>query len=266
MADYPFPWRSVHRFFNAMPESILGTPAPITAPEFDPQTHFDLVVIAYPVWFLAPAPPIQAFFKSPHVAVLRGANVVTISVSRAMWQRASEAMKVLLAHVGAIHCDNVVVTHHGSPLLTLISTPRALLYGKRDRLLSFFPRAGVSAGDLARVGNLGLVVARRLREERSSGVPFLEGEPAVAVNRWFIVPELVAWHCFWGWAVMIQALGRRENRLRVAGIYGFAFFLVGLIVLGLPISLLATWLAYPAIKNRLNAHAARLAMPTGECA
>ena len=61
-----------------------------------------------------------------------------------MWQRASMAMKQLLAAAGASHCDNVAVTHQGSPLVTLISTPRALLSGKRDRLLGVFPSAGVA--------------------------------------------------------------------------------------------------------------------------
>jgi hypothetical protein len=124
---HPYPWRSIRRFFDAMPESVLGLPPPIRLAGYDPTSRFRLVVLAYPVWFLAPALPVQAFFRLPHAEVLRGTETVTITVSRAMWQRASERIKGLLATVGAVHCDNVVVTHQGSPLLTLVSTPRALV-------------------------------------------------------------------------------------------------------------------------------------------
>src|ERR671918_2716532 len=125
--EYPFPWRSLRRFFDAMPESILGLPPPIAKPNFDPATRYDLVVIASPVWFLSPAPPVQGFFKTSAAAVLKGADVITISVSRSMWHNASETMKRLLAAAGAYHRDQIAVTHQGSSLATLISTPRALL-------------------------------------------------------------------------------------------------------------------------------------------
>ncbi|UZE47835.1 hypothetical protein ONR75_23615 [Rhodopseudomonas sp. P2A-2r] len=137
---YPYPWRSIRRFFDAMPESVLGLPPPIRLPGYDPTSRFRLVVLVYPVWFLSPALPVQAFFRLPHAEVLRGTETVTITVSRAMWQRASERIKGLLATAGAVHCDNVVVTHHGSPLLTLVSTPRALLFGRKDSSLEFSPR------------------------------------------------------------------------------------------------------------------------------
>ena len=206
--EYPFPWRSLQRFFDAMPETILGLPPPIEEPKFDLAPRYDLVVIAYPVWFLSPAPPVQAFFRTAAAAALKGADVITISVSRSMWQNASETMKRLLAAAGAYHRDNIVVTHQGSSLATLISTPRALLYGNRESLLGVFPRAGVSELDVARVRGLGRVVARRLSagSDACRG-PLLRGEPALAIQRWSVVPELLAWYCFFGWAVAIRALG-----------------------------------------------------------
>src|SRR5580765_274983 len=110
-AGYPYPWKSIVRFFDAMPDAVLGSAAGIAPPRFDPSARFDLVVLAYPVWFLSPATPVRAFFQSPEARVLRDTDVITISVSRAMWQRASMAMKQLLAKAGALHRDNVAVTH-----------------------------------------------------------------------------------------------------------------------------------------------------------
>jgi hypothetical protein len=263
-ADYPYPWRSVRRFFDVMPECVLGRPPEICPCAFDPEARFDLVVLAYPVWFLSPALPIQGFFVSPHAAVLESAQVITISVSRAMWQRASLAMKRLLAAAGAVHCDNIVITHEGSSLLTLVSTPRALLFGKRDRFLGVFPRVGASENDLERVGRLGSVVARQLKRDNPRGISLLRGEPAVRVNRWLVVPELLAWFCFYAWAVIIRRCGRLHTELRTLGVYGFVLFLVALIFLGLPLTVLGTWLAYPVIRGRLNRYISRVAAPTGE--
>jgi hypothetical protein len=264
-ADYPYPWRSIRRFFDVMPECVLGKPPEIYRCAFDSESRFDLVVLAYPVWFLSPALPIQGFFVSPHAAVLENAQVITISVSRAMWQRASLAMKRLLAPAGAVHCDNIVVTHEGSSLLTLISTPRALLFGRRDRFLGMLPRAGASENDLERLGWLGSVVARQLSMDNSlRGTSLLRGEPAVRVNRWLVVPELMAWYCFYAWAVIIRQCGKLHAGLRTLAVYGFALFLLGLIFLGLPLTVLGTWLLYPAIRGRLKRYISSLAAPTGE--
>ena len=264
VTSYPYPWRSVRRFFDAMPESVLGLPPEIQPPQFDPRARFDLAIVAYPVWFLSPAPALQGFFRTEHAAVLRDTDVLTVTVSRAMWHRASERMKGLLVTRGARHTDNVVVTHQGSALATLISTPRALLFGKRDRLLGIFPEAGTSSGDLERVRRLGAVVASRLSTSRTPGRPLLVGEPAVTVTRWLIVPELLASYCFRAWAGALWRMGTMHPALRAAGVYGFASFLVLLILVVLPVTLLVTLLLRPVLAGWLNARAARLAAPTGE--
>jgi hypothetical protein len=260
---HPYPWRSIRRFFDAMPESVLGLPPPIRLPRYDPTSRFRLVVLVYPVWFLSPALPVQAFFRLPHAEVLRGTETVTITVSRAMWQRASERLKGLLANAGAIHCDNVVVTHQGSPLLTLVSTPRALLFGRKDSLLGVFPKAGVADWERARVRGLAAVMAQRLRSERPFGGSLLRGEPALSITRWLVVPELLAWYCFYGSAVVIRALGRIHPALRAWGVYGFAAFLLMLILIGLPLAIAGTALTSPGTRRHLDAYVKKLSKPTG---
>jgi hypothetical protein len=264
VASYPYPWRSVRRFFDAMPESVLGLPAEIQTPDFEPRTRFDLAVVAYPVWFLSPAPALQGFLRSEHAAVLRDTDVLTITVSRAMWQRASELVKGLLATAGARHTDNVVVTHQGSALATLISTPRALLFGKRDRLLGIFPAAGTSSGDLERIRRLGAVVGARISASRAPGSSLLAGEPAVTVMRWLVVPELLASYCFRAWAGALWRMGTIHPVLRAAGVYGFASFLVLLILVVLPSTLILTLILRPLLVGWVDSRAARLASPTGE--
>ena len=114
VTPFPYPWRNVHKFFNVMPETVLNLPPDIRTPDFDPDMSFDLIILAYSVWFLSPSQPIQAFFKSEQARVLDGAPVITLTVSRKMWQRASEKMKVHLKQANAIHLDNIAVTHQGS--------------------------------------------------------------------------------------------------------------------------------------------------------
>jgi len=262
--SYPYPWRSIRRFFDAMPEAILGLAGEVDVPQLAQSDGFDLVILAYPVWFLSPATPVRSLFTSPWAEVMADTDIVTISVSRAMWQRASVAMKRLLAAAGGRHIDNIAVTHQGSPLATLVSTPRALLSGKRDRLLGVFPSAGIADDDLARLRSLARTLAERFGAGHAPGISLLRGEDAIRVNRWLAVPEFLAWYCFYGSAGIIRGLGRIGPFFRAIGVWAFAVFLVVLIVIGLPLTVLATFLLSPVFGRQLDAYVLRLAAPTGE--
>ena len=109
--------------------------------------------------------------------------------------------------------------------------------------MGVFPPAGVGEHDVARVRDLARVVAGRLGTGRG---PMLRGEPAVAIERWSVISELLAWYCFRGSARAIRALGRLHAGLRAAGVYAFAVFLAALVLVGLPATVLVAWLISPA--------------------
>ena len=67
---YPFPW-NLYRFFDVFPECVNHEPPEIEKPQFNPDDKFDLVILAYQVWFLAPSLPIQGFLQSEYAKVLR---------------------------------------------------------------------------------------------------------------------------------------------------------------------------------------------------
>ena len=92
----------------------------------------------------------------------------------------------------------------------------------------------------------------------------LPGEPAVTVRRWLIGPELLGWYCFNGWGHLIRALGRLGKAPRAVGVWGFALFLVLLILVGLPLTLIGTPILYLVARPWLERTADRLAAPTGE--
>ena len=58
---FPFPW-PFWRFFDTFPETVHLKPAPILPPQI-PSEDYDVVVIAYTVWFLSPSQPITAFLQ-----------------------------------------------------------------------------------------------------------------------------------------------------------------------------------------------------------
>src|SRR6516165_342471 len=253
--EYPFPWKSVGQFFAILPECHLGPLPELEAPAFDPDQKFDLVILIYQVWFLAPSLPVQAFLKSRAARVLKGAKVMTVSVSRNMWQSASETMKQLLADAGARHIDNIVVTHQGPAWATFITTPRALLFGKKEGFWGIFPPAGLADAELARVARFGKAILDcRDRLHLPEGVPLLTGLGAVHIQRRYLIPERIGWYWFRGWGHLIRFLGRLGTVPRVAGVYVFVVFLLFLIVIVMPLTMLGRLLLYPLIYKRLAAY------------
>jgi hypothetical protein len=264
VVDYPFPWRSPLRFFDVLPECLLGPPPEIQPVLFDPNAHYDLVILVYQVWFLSPSLPIQGFFASPAAAVLREKKVISVSVSRNMWHSASERMKRMLRAAGAIQSDNVVVTHQGPACATFVTTPRALLFGKKDSFLGIFPAAGIGQIELDRVRRFGELIRDRWpsRPPGDAG-PVLRGAGAVSINSVYMIPEAIGWFLFIGWAHVLKALGRLGHWARLVGLLGFMVFLPCAIIVGIPAVCVAMLLVAPFVRRSVTAYAERIAAPSG---
>src|SRR6478735_6677006 len=82
--DFAFPWSS-ERFFDAMPESVLGHSIelePISLKE----TSYDLVIFAYQPWFLAPSIPASSLLEQAEFKkIVKNTPVITLIGSRNMW-------------------------------------------------------------------------------------------------------------------------------------------------------------------------------------
>lgn len=260
--EYPFPWRSLFRFFNVLPECHLGPPPAIQPPAFNPDDNFDLILLVYQVWFLTPSLPIQGFLASPAARVLSGRKVITVSVSRNMWQSASEVMKKRLHALGALHLDNIVVTHQGPPWATFVTAPRFLLFGKKNPFWGIFPPAGLSQVELDRVRRLGAALRERL-DRLPQAQSLLRGLGAVELNRRYLLPELVGWYLFRGWAHLLKRLGKVGRTVRLAGVGLFMLFLVTVVVVGIPLLFLVRLLLYPFVNKMTRSYAERLAEPSG---
>lgn len=264
VVPYPFPWRNLFRFFNVLPECQLGPPPAIHEPAFDDGCAYDLIVLVYQVWFLAPSLPVQGFLASPAARVLSGRKVLTVSVSRNMWQSASETMKARLRNLGAVHIDNIVVTHQGPPWATFVTAPRLLLFGKRDPFWKVFPPAGLSDAELQRVQRLGEAVRDQLdRLCQPQPQSLLRGLGAVEINRRYLLPELIGWQLFRAWAYLLSGLGRLGWMARYMGVALFMLFLVMLVTVVMPVLIVVAAFLYPLVRMATGAYAERLAEPSG---
>ena len=259
---FPFPW-SILRFFDTFPECVYLDPPPIRPVGFDPDTRFDLVVLAYQVWFLSPSLPVTAFLKSDAARALRNTPVITFIACRNMWLSAQEKVKGMLRDLGARHVDNVVLTDQGPPWATFVTTPRWLLTGRRNGFWGIFPPAGISDAEIAAAARFGRALAAALPLARSSSVPLLSGLGAVRVFAGYIAGEKIAHRSFMLWGRLLRALGRPGNPLRRAVLAFYVVFLVAMILTVLPLSMLVRALLRPLLRRRLDAQVARLEAPSG---
>ncbi|GAB4196073.1 MAG: hypothetical protein Fur006_43150 [Coleofasciculaceae cyanobacterium] len=261
-ADYPYPW-SFQKFFDVFPECINEEPPAIEPPKFDPNKKFDLILIAYQVWFLSPSLPIQAFFKSEHAQVLRNTKIITLIVCRNMWHSASEIMKKMISQVGGTHIDNVVVTHQGPPLATFITTPRLLLTGKKDKFLGTLPPGGVRDADIDALSRFGWQIANNLAAlNDSSNQSLLKNLGAVKVNPRYVIPEIIGRIVYTPWAKLARFFGKPGSSIRQPIIYLFAILLILAIPIVLILSLLLRVLLYPLINPKIKSYVETLKFPS----
>jgi hypothetical protein len=260
---YPFPW-SFFGFLDAMPESVLLDPPALEPLAVPADEHFDLVILAYQVWYLAPSGPVTAFLKSDAGRrLISGRPVVTVIACRNMWLVAQEAVKRLIGEAGGRLKDNVVFTDQGGTIATLVTTPRWMLTGKRDAFLGL-PAAGVAEEEIAGAERFGraLLAALRSGRERDAGA-MLAGLGAARVDPTLIFSERAARRAFGAWSRIIRLGGKRGSPGRLPFLALFCVYLVAMVVTIVPPSLLVQRLLRPLLARRLESQKAYFELPSG---
>ncbi|MFM9883035.1 MAG: dialkylresorcinol condensing enzyme [Burkholderiales bacterium] len=257
---FPFPW-SFLGFLDAFPESVYLDP-----PAVEPGglgDDYDLIVLAYQVWFLAPSLPVTGFLRSPEAGLLRGKRVVTVIGCRNMWTTAHRSMVDLLENLGARITDNVVFTDSGPMWSTFITTPWWLLTGNKGPLLGVFPEAGVSARDIGRASRFGRALADALPDiARGAPGPFLHGLAAVKINRHTMLAERIGHRSFRIWGRLLRALGPPGSATRKPVLAIYAVFLVAMIVTALPVTAAIAFM-FARFSDRVRERAEVLEAPSG---
>lgn len=260
---YPFPW-PFFQFFDAFPEA-----SHLIAPKLEPlaltgDEDFDLVILFYQVWFLAPSSPVTAFLQHPLAAkLLKDKPVVTVIACRNMWMMAHQKMKSMLANLGARLIDNVVLSDRGNVFTTFITTPRWFLTGKQTGFLGC-PPAGIAPDEILRARRFGLAIQAALAADAEKReAPLLAGLKAVEANPKLYFSEQAGTRSFYLWGKLLRAAGEPGQWSRKPILFFYVIFLAILIVTVVPVSLALQTLIRPLLRKKLARMKHDFELPSG---
>ena len=235
--EYPYPWGFID-FMDAFPESVLLKPCEIENIE-DDDTEYDLVILAYQVWFLSPSIPTTSFLKSNYAKnKLKNKPVITLIGCRNMWIMAQDKVKSMLLEIDAKLIDNIVLVDQGSSLATFITTPRWMLTGKKNSFWGF-PEAGISPQEIANSKRFGKAILKALQNnEEKLFKPICSGLKAVDVDVKLIKSEKIATKSFTIWGKLISSVGKPGDIKRKPLVLLYLVFLVLIILTVVPINMI----------------------------
>ena len=247
---YPFPWTN-ESFFGAFPESFLELPQPIKAMPPDIETQeYDLVVLAYQVWYLSPSIPVTSFLKSEQARVLlEGKPVVTLSGTRNMWIKAQEKVRNMLVKKGARIVANIALTDRHYNHISVLTIVHWLFTGKKDKYLGVFPLPGVSQNDITNATQYGELVLNHSQkgEYQQSLQKEIVAQGGVQVKPFLLSAEKKANRLFGIWARAIYQSPRRKFLLKC--FHAYLYFAIWILM---PIVWLFYWLTYPLFYKKIR--------------
>ena len=263
-AKYPFPWPLL-KFLDVFPESVYLDSPPLKPLQVDTAESFDLIIIAYTVWFLSPSLPITAFLKSAQgKQLLAGKPVITVIACRNMWLMAQEKVKQLLAEAGAKLLDNIALVDAGPSLATFITTPLWMLTGNKSTLGGLLPPAGVAEEDIQKASRFGRAIALALKKDaETGGQPLLQGLKAVDVDSGLIASEKIGQRSFTIWGKLLRAVGPAGDPKRIPVLIFYVVFLIVLIISVVPLNMLIKKLLRPLTKHKLEKQKDYFEQPSG---
>lgn len=247
---YPFPWTN-ESFFGAFPESFLELPQPIKAMPPDIETQeYDLVVLAYQVWYLSPSIPVTSFLKSEQARVLlEGKPVVTLSGTRNMWIKAQEKVRNMLVKKGARIVANIALTDRHYNHISVLTIVYWLFTGKKDKYLGIFPLPGVSQKDITNATQYGELVLNHSQkgEYQQSLQKEIVAQGGVQVKPFLLSAEKKANRLFGIWARAIYQSPRRKFLLKC--FHAYLYFAIWILM---PIVWLFYWLTYSLFYKKIR--------------
>lgn len=259
---FAFPWK-FWRFFNTFPETVHLRPAPIETPHM-PSGQYDLIVLAYTVWFLSPSQPIAAFLQHPAVRpVFRGTPVVTLTGCRNMWLTAHRTVSRILSDLGAHLVGNIVKTDQCGSAASFVTTPAWMLTGDKQ-FFKRLPPAGISEAEIADCARFGGKLCSVLQSGGALDESLFQDMGAARVNEKLMFSEQAAYRSFRVWGKALMAAGRLSPYLRRLLLAVYIVFLIGIILTVVPAGALLRRLLAPFCEARIQRRKREWSAPSGE--
>lgn len=221
---FPYPW-SYTQFFDAFPETVNGIACELEPISIDPNTNYDLVVIAYQPWFLSVCIPINSFLQTPEAKqLLANKPVVTIINCRNMWLGAQEKMKKHLLALNAKLVGNITFVDRSANLVSLVTVLAYVLKGTKENFMGIFPKYGVTEKDLVHAPVYGKIILNNLEHNGLENIqPELNKEGALDIRGNLLLMEGRGRALFPLYANYISKKGtqgseQRRTRVRIFGI------------------------------------------------
>ena len=234
--DFPFPW-PVDQFMQVFPESVMGVPCPLRPLSVNSDESFDLVILAWQPWYLSPSLPIQSFLKLPEARnLLAGKPVVCIAGCRNMWVKGHEDILKYLKEIDAVPVGCIALRDRGPNLVSVITTLRWLILGKRSDIINILPPVGVSEKDIKSARKFGTVILSALRSGSFNRLQ----EKLLAFGAVEIFPSLLSMEktgkrIFKKWAAFILKKGNYGDTARSTRLSCFKYYLLMVIFFISPI-------------------------------
>ncbi len=254
--DFPFPWTS-DQFFDVFPESVTGQTVEIADPDIDTNTSYDLILLAYQVWYLSPSIPVWSMLHDKRFAkMFKGAKVVTILGVRNMWVMAHRKLSKKLEDLGSTHMGNIVLHDPYPNLISVVTVIKWMLTGNQGPY-KIFPRSGVTTEAIGKAKTFGDILLEAIRaDEYDQLQKKLVEAGAVKVNFALKTTEQNGIRIFGLWAGFILKKGGPDDQRRLRRVRLFKNYLMVLIFLLSPFTTVIfqviNLLFYPLVNKHLK--------------
>ena len=232
--DFPFPWTN-SAFYDAMPESVEGIPIPIKPFHFEGE--YDLVVLAYQVWFLHPSIPFWSLLQESNFKeFICNKKVITVMGVRNMWVNAHHRILQYFQDHHVNHVGHMVFSDPAPNLVSVLTVLKYLTTGVKKPFKSL-PAYGVSDSDMARLGNFGTIISNAFEQDNWNDFQQkVVANKGVAIDFSLKTTEMAAGRIFKVWSSFVRKKGGPRNPARQSRLKIYEIYLLVLIFFISPIS------------------------------
>lgn len=252
---YNFPWSS-DEFFDVMPESVLGINCELKHIDFE-KTKYDLIILAYQVWYLSPSIPFWSFLnEKKYSKMLENTKVLTVIGARNMWIMAHKNVSIKLRQLQANHIGNIVFVDKHNNLISVLTIMKWMFTGEKGPYKNL-PNAGVSNKEIVESEKYGNLITEAFKNNTFGNLQTeIVKIGGVPINFALKISETNAKRIFNIWANKILSKGKAGNTNRLPLIRIFKYYLIFLIFAISPIATIlftiVYYLFYPLTSKNLK--------------